>query len=47
MENTESIKIPVELTNALRELKKRDGRFIIWHLKRAIQNYLRAKKFEA
>lgn len=41
---TESVRIDTELLRLLKELKSSDGHPIMWHLNRAIRNYLKAKK---
>lgn len=40
----ESFKINTELLNQVRKLKKNDRGSIVWHIERAISNYLKAKK---
>ena len=40
----ESFKLDSELLGKIRELKEQDNRTIVWHIERAITNYLKAKK---
>ena len=43
-ETTESYKLKTNLLDEIRKLKKEDGHSIVWHIDRAISNYLKAKK---
>jgi len=40
----EAIKIDKKMLDKLRELKRLDGRLLVWHIERAVFNYLKSKK---
>ena len=44
MTKRESFKLDSDLLDKVKELKQQDNRTIVWHIERAIQNYLKAKK---